>query len=93
MYDAYFADRDLIPPGRLVEVAYEDLERDPVGQVRSVYDGLSLGEFEAFRPALETYLASIAGYRKNRHPALDDATRRRVADACSRSFDAWGYPR
>jgi omega-hydroxy-beta-dihydromenaquinone-9 sulfotransferase len=93
MYDAYFADRDQIPPGQLVEIAYEDLERDPVGQVRSIYDGLALGEFEAFRPALEAYLASIAGYRKNRHPALDEATRRKVAEACSLSFDAWGYPR
>jgi LPS sulfotransferase NodH len=93
MYDAYFADRELIPPGQLVEIAYENLERDPVGQVRSIYEGLALGEFEAVRPAVEAYLASIAGYRKNRHPALDDATRRKVAEACSRSFDAWGYPR
>jgi hypothetical protein len=93
MYDAYFSDRALVPPGQLVEVAFEDLERDPVGQVRAVYDGLSLGGFEAFRPALESYLASIAGYRKNRHPGLDDATRERVAAAWSRSFELWGYPR
>lgn len=93
MYDAYFADRALIPPGQLVEVPYEDLERDPVGQLRAVYDGLSLGDFETVRPALESYLASTAGYRKNRHPSLDDATRQRVAVACSQSFDAWGYPR
>jgi hypothetical protein len=93
MYDAYFGDRALIPPGQLVEIAYEDLERDPVGQVRAIYEGLSLGDLEAFRPALESYLASIADYRKNRYPALDDATRQRIAEAWSRSFDAWGYPR
>ena len=93
MYDAYFADREVIPPGQLVEIAYEDLERDPVGQLRLIYDGLSLGDFETFRPALEKYLASIADYEKNRHRPLDEATRRRVADAWSRSFDVWGYPR
>ena len=93
MYDAYFADRELIPPGRLVEVAYEDLERDPIGQLRSIYDGLDLGDFEAARPAFEAFLGSTAGYRKNRHPALDEATRRRVAEAWGRNFDAWGYPR
>ncbi len=93
MYDAYFADLAAVPPGRLVEVAYEDLERDPIGRLRSIYDGLALGDFEAVRPAMEAYLATIAGYRKNRHPDLDDPTRRKVAEAWSRSFDAWGYPR
>src|SRR5205823_4530579 len=93
MYDAYFVDRSLIPPGQLVEVAYEELERDPVGQVRAIYSGLSLGDFDSVRPALESYLASIAGYRKNRHRALDDAMRKRIAEAWSRSFETWGYPR
>ncbi len=30
MYDAYFEERDLIPRGRLCEVAYEDLVREPM---------------------------------------------------------------
>lgn len=93
MYDAYFADREVIPPGQLVEIAFEDLERDPVGQLRLVYEGLALGDFEASRPAQERYLASIAGYRKNRHRPLDDETRRRVAEAWCRNFEVWGYPR
>jgi hypothetical protein len=92
-YDAYFTDRPFIPRGQLVEVAYEDLERDPVGQVRAVYEGLRLDDFEPFRPTLDAYLASIAGYRKARHPALDDPTRQRIAKAWSRSFEEWGYPR
>jgi omega-hydroxy-beta-dihydromenaquinone-9 sulfotransferase len=92
MYDAYFTDRARIPSGQLVEIAYEDLQRDPIGQLRSIYDGLSLGEFDAIRLEMESYVASIASYKKNRHPALDDATRRRVAEAWSRNFEAWGYP-
>ena len=93
MYDAYFADRAAVPPGQLVEVAYEDVERDPIGQVRAIYEGLDLGDFEAARPKLEAYLATIAGYRKNRHPEIDEATRARIAEACAPCFDAWGYPR
>ncbi len=91
--EAYASDRSLIPPGQLVEIAFEDLERDRLGQVRAIYDGLALGDFQEARPALEAYLATIAGYQKNPHPTLDDATRRRVAEAWSRSFQAWGYPR
>lgn len=93
MYDAYFADRDLIPPGQLVELAYEDLDRDPMNALRRVYDDLDFGDFESVRPTYEAYLASVAGYKKNKHPKLDDATRERVAEVCSRCFEEWGYPR
>jgi hypothetical protein len=93
MYDAFFADRQRIPPGQFVEIAFEDLERDPIGQLAAVYEGLSLGDFGSVRPALESYRQSIAGYQKNRHPALDEATRSRIATAWARSFEIWGYPR
>ncbi len=93
MYDAYFADRPLIPPGQLVEVAFEDVEADPVAQLRAIYEGLDLAPFEPFRPTLEAYLATIAGHRKGQYPVIDEATRRKIAAACAPCFDAWGYPR
>jgi hypothetical protein len=92
MYDAYFADRERVPAGQLVEIAYEDLERDPIGQLRLIYEGLSLGDFDSIRSAMESYIASIAGYWKNRHSPLNEATRKLVAEAWARSFEEWGYP-
>jgi hypothetical protein len=38
-------------------------------------------------PGLEGYLASIAGYRKNRHDELPEPLRHRIADEWGRSFD------
>ena len=67
MYEAYFADRALVPPGQLVEIAYEDLERDRLGQLEMIYERLNMGDFNEVRPALEQYLASIARYKKNNH--------------------------
>jgi hypothetical protein len=93
MYDAYFEERGMIPEGRLGEVSYEELERDPVGVVGSVYRSLGLEGFEDVRPRLEAYLASITGYRKNRHEELDEPLRRRIAEEWGRSFDEWGYSR
>lgn len=93
MYDAYFEQRGLVPEGRLCEVGYEDLEWDPTGVVESVYGSLGLPGFEALRPRLESYLGSIAGYRKNRHDVLPEALRRRIAAEWGRSFDEWGYER
>ncbi|HKI19004.1 MAG TPA: sulfotransferase [Isosphaeraceae bacterium] len=93
MYDAYFEERGLIPEGRLCDVAFEDLEREPVGVIGSIYESLGLSGFEELRPRLEGYLASIAGYRKNRHDELEEPLRRRIAQDWSRSFDEWGYER
>jgi hypothetical protein len=93
MYDAFFEDRGRIPEGRSCEVEYEELEREPTGVVRSIYEALGLSGFEAVRPALDSYLTSIAGYRKNRHVALPDSLRSRIARQWDRSFEAWGYER
>ena len=91
LYDAFFAERSLIPPGRLHEVRFEDLERDPVGELGRLYGALGLGRFDDFKPRLERYVASLAGYRKNEFPELDGARRRRVARAWERSFSEWRY--
>jgi LPS sulfotransferase NodH len=93
MYDSYFDQLGLVSEGRLCDVGYEDLERDPVGVVGSIYGSLGLPGFGEARPRLESYLGSIAGYRKNRHAELPDALRRRIADEWGRSFDEWGYDR
>ena len=91
MYDAYFADIGLIQPGRLAELSFADLELDPVGQVAALYDQLGLEDFDRFRPKLETYVATLAGYRKNDFTPLDEPTRQKVASRWRRSFTAWGY--
>jgi hypothetical protein len=91
MYDAYFDERGLIPDHHLHELAFEDLEHDPVGQVRAIYQGLGLPGFDAMHPRLDDYIASLSGYRKNEYPDLAPALRARIDRAWSRSFDEWGY--
>jgi omega-hydroxy-beta-dihydromenaquinone-9 sulfotransferase len=93
MYDAYFEKRNLIPKGRFYDVGYEDLGREPVAVVRSIHEPLGLSEFEELRPRLESYLASIVGYRQNRHDELPESLRRSIANDWGRSFDEWGYGR
>jgi omega-hydroxy-beta-dihydromenaquinone-9 sulfotransferase len=93
MYEAYFADRALVPAGQLVEIAYEDLDRDPLGQLEMIYQGLSMGDFAEVRPAMEKYLGTIANYQKNRYRAMDAGLKQRIAEAWSQSFDVWGYQR
>jgi hypothetical protein len=93
MYDAYFEHRGQIPTDRFFEVGYEKLVREPVAVVGSIYEGLDLPGFRDVRPALEGYITSITGYRKNRHPDLPEPLRHRITHEWGRSFDEWAYER
>jgi hypothetical protein len=92
MYDAFFEDVPLIPPGNFCDVRFADLERDPLGQMERVYQSLNLPNFNEVRPALENYLATLKDYRKNEYPPLAEEMRRRVAKEWQRSIEEWGYP-
>jgi hypothetical protein len=91
LHDAFFDERDLIPPGRYHEVRFDELEADPLGQMERVYEALGLGEFSQARPAVERYVAGVGAYRKNEFPELPAALRRRIAEAWRPCFERWGY--
>lgn len=92
MMDAYFEERSLIPAGRFAEVAFGDLEIDPMGQVERVYRELGLPTFDDVRPKVEEYVRSLAGYRKNKHVELPEDLRAEIARRWRRSFEEWEYP-
>jgi hypothetical protein len=91
IYDAFFEDAGLIASSRFHEVGFEDLERDPVDQMRGVYEALGLPDFGAVEPALVRYVGTLSGYRKNTYPEIPPATRDRIAHEWRRCFEAWGY--
>jgi omega-hydroxy-beta-dihydromenaquinone-9 sulfotransferase len=92
MYDAFFEHRRLAPPGVVHDVRFEDLERDPVGEVRKLYAALGLPDFAHMEPRLREYAAGLAGYRKNVYRELPPEQRDAVRTNWRRCFDAWGYP-
>ena len=91
IHDAFFEEQPGIPEGQFSEVAFKDMEADPIGQMRRVYEELGLPEFATVEQPLVRYVASLKGYRKNRFPALDDPLRARIAQEWKPSFDRWGY--
>jgi hypothetical protein len=91
MYDAFFEDRTLIPRGNYVEVAFEQLERDPIGEIRKIYQTLSLPDFTTFEPSLQKYFNSLAGYQKNTFPDLDLNLKTRLRREWHKCFDEWSY--
>jgi hypothetical protein len=75
MYDRLEEGKRLIPPGRFHELRYEDLVRDPIGQLRALYGALDLGDFEPARPNVEAHLAGLKDYVTNRYVLTADERR------------------
>jgi hypothetical protein len=93
MHDVYFEQRKLIPAGNLHEIAFTDLERDPIGELKRMYGSLGLPSFEQVAPQMKAYVESIADYKKNKFTELSAELRARITEYCQRGFDEWGYDR
>jgi hypothetical protein len=80
MYEKLEEARPLVASSHFYELRYEDLVRDPIAQVRAIYEHLELGDFAPVLPKLEQYMAATADYTTNRYelsPELRDAITQR----------------
>ena len=91
MHRAFFEQKGSIPEGRFHEIAYEDLEKDPVGEIGRLYRTLDLPDFRKFEPSLRRYLNSVADYKKNSWPEMPRELRLRIGQECRECFERWGY--
>ena len=89
--EKYFAERELIPQGNLIEVAYRDLDADPIATLRQIYGALGLPSFSTVEPYVSEYLTSLGAYRKNRHTVLEPEIQHRLAHEWHSYFVNWGY--
>ena len=92
MAQAYGRQRGLVPAGRLVQIRYEELERDMTGQIRLIYESLQLDGYDAFAARLSEYAASLAGFQKN-PPEVSDAVIGLVNEYVPFLVSEYGYER
>lgn len=92
MYDAFFEQKGLIPSGQIVEIAFDELERDKIGTLQKIYTHLDIPNLEAALPNLERYLKRTEDYKKNTFKPLAEPYRSEVIQTWQRNFEEWGYP-
>ena len=69
---------------------YEDLVADPLTEMRRLYSELKLRGFENAQPALQQYIASVAGHQRNRL-ALSPAQKNSVDEMWGAMIRDKGY--
>ena len=92
LMERFLADSSLIPSGNLVEVRFEDLEEEPLIQLRRIYDELGIPGFAAAEPSFRSYIDSIVDYKKNTYE-MDGEVIEKVNRRWRFAFDQWGYDR
>ena len=67
LYHKYEADKHLIPQGNLIEVRFEDYEKDAFGMTQEIYEKLSIPGFEEAKNDIAAYVNKKKGYKKNKY--------------------------
>jgi hypothetical protein len=90
LYDKIEEGKARVDFDRFYELRYEDLTRDPVGEMGMLYDHLGLGGFETLLPQLQKYLADTKGYETNRYQ-LSDEQAAKITERWGDVIRAYGY--
>jgi len=91
MYRGFHAGREQIGPHRMIEIRYEDLVKDPVETMKTIYETLRLSDFETVRPTLQRWVATEhQEYRTNKHQ-LDESTEAMIRSEWKDYFERFGY--
>jgi hypothetical protein len=88
---SYLEHRALIPAGHLHELRYEDLRRDPEGELEKLYRALSLPGYETSLPRFREALRERADYQVNAHAELSQSQRERLRTEWGPYYEAFGY--
>lgn len=81
---------DHAEPGSVAKVRYEDLVKDPVGEVSRLYVLLDLGDFAGSEARLKKYLDKASGHARNRF-RLTRTQKERVDRAWGEIIERKGY--
>jgi hypothetical protein len=79
----YQTQKLLIPPGNLMELRFEEFEKNPEYELKKIYSELLNEDYNLVEPYLLKYLNSLTGYSKNKYSVPEDSLNKVVSE--------WGY--
>jgi omega-hydroxy-beta-dihydromenaquinone-9 sulfotransferase len=88
--EAYEADRHVVPEGRLIELRYEDLIKDPIATLRDIYARLDIGDFSAAEGPMQAYLDAQKEHRVSEYE-MPPELKRKIIERLGPYIDRFGY--
>ena len=79
MHERLQEGKQALDPRQFYELRYEDLTKDPIVEMKKIFDHLQLGGYEQYLPRLQAYLATIKDYETNKYQ-LTDGQRAAIAE-------------
>jgi len=89
-FERYEQDRLLIRQDRLHEVAFENLEKSPISELRAVYRHLQLPDFDPVEKSIRQRLPELKSYKKNEYHQ-DPYWEQRVYEELKPAYERFGY--
>jgi hypothetical protein len=89
MEETFYRDAGTLEPNRVVDVRYEDLDEDPEGTIRDIYERLGVHMSRRYELRLAQYLESLGAYKKNTFKELPEETARAIREAVGPLFESW----
>ena len=90
MDEAYMADRNLLKPGRITEISYDQLVADPVGTLEKIYADIGISDFEEYRTQFEEFAKTQKDYKKNSFSIVPEVAEQ-IAVRWKPYLDRYGY--
>ena len=90
MYRGYEGQRQQLPAEAVVDLRYEDLIADPVGEVEKLYDRLQLGDFSLVRDKIAAFVGQQKDYQPNKHE-MEEGLKARIRERWAGYFERYGY--
>ena len=90
LYDRYEADKVCIPEGNLVEIKFEDFEKNAFDLTKDIYQRLNLKGFDEAEADIKKYLDKKKGYKKNKYQYAE-STVKIVEENWNKALEEWDY--
>jgi hypothetical protein len=90
MMDNYLTQKHLIPKGRLAEIAYDCLVKEPVYVMETIFTELGLAEFSQYKQVLSDFAIREKEHQALKH-SLTCEQQKNISKRWRKYFDEWNY--
>lgn len=90
LYKKYFLEKSCIPQENLVELKYENFYKNPVKNLKAVYDSLNINHFESNRVNFERFAKPYENYEPN-HYKIDNGVKEKICKEWGFAFKEFQY--